>query len=132
MALEQADFDGPFVDTEAKGMTVELLGRVPIAGRDAFKFRVASKTGPVRHLYLDAGTYLLVRAEATRAIRGQNVQLETTFGDYRDVGGLRFPFVIESAARGRPSLLRIVVDTVEVDAAIDDARFTPPGAAPSR
>ena len=128
-ALEQADIDGPFVDSEAKGITVELLGRVPVAGRQAFKFKATSKNDAVRHFYVDADTYLLVRTDATRTMRGRTVQLETTFADYRDVNGLRFPPLIESAARGRPAPLRIVVDIVEVGPAIEDARFSLPGMA---
>jgi hypothetical protein len=123
---EQADFDGPFVDAAAKGVTVEFVGRAPVSGRDAFKFKLTSKTGTVRYYYLDAETYLLVRTDAPRVRRGQTLQVETTFADYKEVGGLRFPHLIESAARGRPTRLRIIVDSVEVNPSIDDARFRVP------
>lgn len=125
-AIEQADIDGPFVDPAAKGVAVELLGRVPVAGREAFKLKVTSRRGLVRYHYVDADTYLLTRTEATRIWRGQTVYVATTFTDYRQVGGLHFPHLIESTARGRPTSLRIIVDTVEVDPAIDDGRFTAP------
>ena len=125
-AIEQADIDGPFVDTAAKGVTVELLGRVPAAGREAFKLKVTFGRGLVRYHYVDAETYLLSRTEATRTWRGQTVHVATTFADYRQVRGLHFPHLIESTARGRPTSLRIIVDTVEVDPAIDDGRFIAP------
>jgi outer membrane lipoprotein-sorting protein len=131
-AIEQADIDGPFVDAAAKGVTVELLGRVPVVGRDAFKLKVTSTQGLVRYHYLDVETHLLVRTEATRVRRGQTVHVETTFADYRQVGGLRFPYLIESVARGRPTSLRIIVDAVEVDPAIDDSRFTAPDMAAAK
>lgn len=125
-AIEHADFEGPFIDSGAKGSAVELLGRMSVTGRDAFKLKVTSRSGAVRHHYVDAETYLLVRTDATRVMRGHTVQLETTFADYRDASGLRFPHLIESVARGRPARLRIIVDTVEVNPAIEDARFRVP------
>jgi hypothetical protein len=131
-ALEQADLDGPFVDPMAKGLTIEPLGRAAVGGRDAFKFKVTSRSGAVRYHYVDAQSYLLVRTDATRIVRGRPVDVETTFADYRTVGGLAYPHLIESAARNRPVRLRIVVDTVEVDPAIEDARFSPPETAAVR
>jgi hypothetical protein len=54
------------------------------------------------------------------------VVLETVFGDYRDTAGVTFARSIETGVRGRPRRLRIVVETVEVNPALDDARFRMP------
>ena len=62
-----------------------------------------------------------------RLLRGKKVRIETTFGDYRKTGGILFPHLVEVRAAGRPQVLRIVVDKVEVNPALSDARFTPPG-----
>ena len=125
-ALEQADLDGPFVNSGTKGLVVEYLGRVQVSGQDAFKFKVTSRNGAVRHQYLDAASFLLVRTDSTRVVRGHGVEIETTFADYREAAGLRFPHVIEIAARGRPTRLRVALDTVEVNPTIEDARFSVP------
>jgi hypothetical protein len=132
LAVELCDIEGPLVDWKAKGHQVELVGREKLLDREAFKLRVALKSGPLRFLYLDAQSYLLVRTETTRVLRGQNLELETTFGDYRDVGGLLFPYSIESGARDRPRRLSVIVEKVELNPALDDARFRMPAAAPSK
>ena len=76
--------------------------------------------------YVDVKSASLVRTEATRQVRGKKVRIETTFGDYRKTGGILFPHLVEVRAAGRPQVLRIVVDKVEVNPALSDARFTPP------
>jgi hypothetical protein len=132
LAIEQCDIEGPLVDWKAKGHQVELVGRARLPDREAFKLRVALKSGPVRFLYLDARSYLLVRAESTRVLRGQKLELETTFGDYKDVGGLLFPHSIESGARDRPRKLSVAVEKIELNPALDDARFRMPETVPAR
>jgi hypothetical protein len=132
LALEQSDIEGPLVDWKAKGHQVDLVGREKLQDREAFKLKVTLKSGSVRYEYLDARSCLLVRAESTRALRGQKLELETTFGDYKDVAGLLFPHSIESGARGRPRRLSVIVEKIEINPALDDARFRIPTAAPPR
>jgi hypothetical protein len=59
-------------------------------------------------------------------LRGRDVALETVFGDYRETAGVAFARSIETGVRGRPQRLRIVVETVEVNPPLDDARFRMP------
>jgi hypothetical protein len=125
-ALEQADLEGPLVGGTKKGYAIALIGRETIAGRDAFRIRLTPKTGPVLEQHLDAETYLLLRTDSTRQLRGRTVQLETSFSAYRAIGGLMFPHTIEFGARGRPGRVQIVVETVELNPAIDDGRFRRP------
>ena len=127
-ALEQADIEGLLVSGAQRGYTRTLIGRETIAGREAHRIRLTPKTGPAVEQYLDAETYLLLRTDVTRQLRGRTVQLETTYGDYRAVGGLMFPHAIEFGARGRPGRAQIVVETVELNPVIDDARFRRPPA----
>ena len=133
VARDQSDIDGPFVDSTAKGLRVELAGKAPLDGRDAYKLKVTTKDGAVRHHYVDAVSHLLVRSEATRPVRGRMTNVETTFSDYREVAGVMFPHAIETGASGRATRMRIVVDRVEVNPPLDAARFRAPeglGAAP--
>ncbi len=126
-AREQADIDGPLVDWKAKGSQVELVGREAVDGRDAWKLKVTLKSGGVLTAWLDVESANLVRTEATRLARGKRVRIETTFGDFRKTGGILFPHSVEVRAAGRPQVLRIAVDKVEVNPTLSDARFAPPG-----
>jgi outer membrane lipoprotein-sorting protein len=122
-AVEQADIEGPLVDWKAKGHRAELVGHEVIDGRDTYKIELTLKSGAVRHEYLEVATLHLVRSESTRTVRGVPVQIQTTFGDFRKTRGVLFPWLVEVAAAGRPQKLRIVVDKVDVNPPLDDARF---------
>jgi hypothetical protein len=126
LAAEQSDVDGPLVDWKAKGHAVELVGKEALAGGPAHRLKVTLKSGAVRHVWLDAATGHVVRTASTRTLRGHEVALETSFGDYRETGGVAFARSIETGVRDRPRRLRIVVESVEVNPALDEARFRMP------
>jgi len=123
---DQLDLEGPLVGWREKGHEVLLLGRESLDGRPVDKLELRLRGGEVRYDYLDAETHLLVRSDAVRSVRGRRVELETTYSDYRDVGGLRFPFHVETRAKGRPDDLDIVVDSIEIDPELGDERFRRP------
>jgi outer membrane lipoprotein-sorting protein len=123
---EESDIDGPLVDYKAKGNTVELAGKEPVEGSEAYKLKVTLKNGDVRYLYLDAETFLEVKSEARRTIRGSEMEIETLLGDYKEVGGLMYPHSFQSTAKGRPEKQNVTVDKFELNPTLDDARFAMP------
>jgi outer membrane lipoprotein-sorting protein len=129
VAMQQIDVDGALVSARKQGAKLVLIGHETVAGRDALRIRVTPKTGPEQEQFLDAGTFLILRSDSTRQVGGRAVVVETTFGDYRSVGGLTLPHAIEMGARDRPQRVRIIVENIEVNPPIDDTRFKmPPGA----
>jgi hypothetical protein len=122
-AVEQADIEGPLVDFKSKGHRAEMVGHETVGGRDTYKIKLTLKSGAVRHEYLDVETLHLVRSDSTRQVRGAPVDIQTTFGDFRKTRGILFPHLVEVAAAGRPQKLRIVVDKIEVNPPLDEARF---------
>ena len=130
-AVEQADIEGPLVDWKAKGHTVELVGRETIGEHVAYKLKMTLKSGGVRFEYIDIKTFYRVRAESPRTLRGAKTKVTMTFDDYQKSAGMAFPHLVQVETEGRPESMRVVVDKVEVNPAIDDARFeTPPGLKP--
>jgi outer membrane lipoprotein-sorting protein len=128
---DQADLDGPLVDYKAKGNQVELLGKEKVEGSDVYKLKVTKKDGDIEYHFLDAESYLPVRIEAKRMVRGTEIEGESTIGDYKEAGGVLWPYSIQNAAKGRPEKQSITVEKVEVNPAIDDARFKMPEAKPA-
>ncbi|HUL78660.1 MAG TPA: hypothetical protein VL691_15460 [Vicinamibacteria bacterium] len=126
IAAEQADIDGPLVDWKAKGNRVELVGTDTLPGGRAHHLKVVLKSGAEREVWVDAATGLVVKTMSTRVWRGREVSLETTFGDYRETGGVTFPRSIETGVPGHPRRLLIVVESVEVNPTVDEARFRMP------
>jgi outer membrane lipoprotein-sorting protein len=126
---EQADIDGPLVDYQAKGNRVELVGREgKVDGRSAFKLKVTRKDGNVAYYFIDTRSYLPIRVEATRTVQGRVIEAEGTMSDYREAGGFLWPYRLENGAKGMPDRQVITIDRIEVNPAIDDARFTMPDA----
>ena len=128
-ALDDADFDGPLVDYKPKGNVVELMGKEPVEGADAFKLKVTKKNGNIEYDYLDAETYLLVKTEGKRKIRGTEMEGETTFSDYKEVDGLMEAFSMESGAKEMPQKRKLAFSKIEMNVPLDDARFAVPAGA---
>ena len=129
---EQADIDGPLVDYAAKGNRVELVGKESrVDGRSAFKLKVTRKDGTVAYYFLDARSYLPIRVEATRTVRGRPIEAEGTMGDYREAGGFLWPHRLENGAGGMPDKQVITIDRIEINPPIEDVRFTMPEAKPA-
>jgi outer membrane lipoprotein-sorting protein len=127
-AQDDADFDGTLVDWKAKGHTVELVGKESVEGADAYKLKVTKKNGKIEYHYLDAETYLLVKTEGVAKVRGTEMEVETTFSDYKDVDGYMQPFSIEQGAKGMPQKQKMTFSKIELNVPIDDSRFAFPGA----
>jgi len=129
MIEEQADFDGPLMDYKAKGHTVELVGKEQVEGADAYKLKLTLKSGGVRYIYLDAESYLEIKMESKRMVRGTEVETESYLSDYKEVGGLMMAHVMESGAKGSPQRQKLVIEKVELNPEISDAIFTMPATA---
>jgi outer membrane lipoprotein-sorting protein len=128
-ALDDADFDGALVDYKSKGHTIELMGKEPVEGADAYKLKVTKKGGNIEYDYLDAETYLLVKTEGKVKRRGTEMEGETTFSDYKDVDGTMQPFSMESGAKDMPQKQKLTFSKIELNVALDDARFAVPAGA---
>ena len=125
-AIEQAAIGGPLVEWQAKGHTVDLLGKETIDGRDVFKLKVTLTSGTVRYEFLDAESLLLKRTVSSRNYHDRTIEVETTYSDFRAVDGVVFPHLITIGAKGQPLVLEVVVETIELNPPLDDSRFTVP------
>jgi outer membrane lipoprotein-sorting protein len=56
----------------------------------------------------------------------QEIPIANLLGDYRDVNGLKFPFEMDTDSSATPQRRKFVIDKVEINPQIDDARFTKP------
>ena len=127
--LDDADFDGPLVNYQAKGNRVEYQGVEQIEGSDAYKLKVTRPNGDVSFFYLDTEYYVPIRIDTQHMIRGAPQEFETSLGDYKKVNGVYMPFSSESGPKGSSSTDRgkITYDKIEANVSLDDARFKRPG-----
>lgn len=122
----QADMDGPFVDYRAKGNAIELVGKAKVGDRDAWKLEVTLKDGEKRDVYLDAATFLQVKTVMRRQVEGQEIEVTSVIGDYRDVGGLLLPHSFEATAEGAPGKQVLRFDRIELNVPLEDGLFEMP------
>ena len=125
---DQADFDGPLVDYKDKGHTVEYLGTVDADGTEAYKIKVTKADGDVVTTYLDTEYALEFKQESRTSIQGNEVNVVTEIGDYKDVGGLMMPHSITQTMEGAPAGQTITIDSIELNPEFEDDFFTMPEA----
>ena len=125
--IEDSELDGPLVDWNAKGSTVEYLGTEDVDGTPAHKLKVVRKNGDVSFVYLDPDHFLEIRVVTGRMRHGAYEEVETDLGDYEKAGGVFVPTSIESGRKGAPDKQRIIIDKVEANVPVDDGVFHFPG-----
>jgi len=128
---DESDFDGPLVDYQAKGNSVESLGKDEVNGKPALKLKLTTKSGEVRTYYFDVATFLLLKWEGIRKSAAQQAPVESFFSDYREVGGLKFPFEVDTDSPGSDYIQKLTIEKIELNPHIDDGRFAKPAAPPA-
>jgi len=121
--VEDAEIDGPLVDWEAKGSTVEYLGPEDVDGTLAHKLKVVRKNGDVSYVYLDPDYFLEIRILTQRIEQGAQVEVEIDLGDYEKIAGVFFPFSIEAGSKGSTDKQKVIIEKAEANVPVDAAAF---------
>lgn len=127
--------EGPLLASLHDGSRVEYLGRDDFEGTSAYKLRVTQKDGDQFTYWLDPDTYLEIKVDETRKLRGAEVTNETSLGDYEKVAGVYFPMSVESWSQGNDNQRqKTIIATAEANVAIAAGYFDEPrgSAAPAR
>lgn len=94
-AQNQMDLQGALCNYKEKGTTVELLGKETIDGAETNKLKVTYKNGIVANYFIDAKTSRLLKSTGKAVVNGQETDIETTYGDYKqNADGYWFPYSI--------------------------------------
>lgn len=125
--VEDSEIDGPLVDWQAKGNTVEYIGTEDVDGTLAHKLKVVRKNGDVSFVYLDPDHFLEIRVLTQRTRHGAHEEIETDLGDYEKVAGVFVPTSIEFGRKGDPDKQRVIIDKAEANVPVDDTIFHFPG-----
>lgn len=123
--IVDADFDEPLVNYKAKGNTAAFVGMDQFEGTDVYKVKVTLKNGDTRVYFLDTDSYVPIKLEEKRVIRGSEQELETTLGGYKKVDGWYQPFSIESGRKGQEKS-KVTFSKIEANVPLDDAHFAKP------
>lgn len=127
---EEADFDGPLLDYRNKGNQVELVGKDKVNDKDVWRVKLTGKNGDARFYLFSADSFLLLKWEGKRQFEGHELPVESYFTDYRDVGGLKFAFAIDSGSSATDINQKIRIEKLELDPQLSDALFAKPSTPP--
>lgn len=125
---ENADIDGPLVDYKSKGNKVELLGKEKVEGTNVYKLKATLRNGNVVTIYLDGDSFLEIKEETKRMVRGSEQEVESSLGDYKEVNGLMFPFAMENGIKGSQEKEKLTISKIEINVPVDNAIFKMPAA----
>ena len=129
---DQALIEGPLLASRTDGSKVAYLGRDDFDGTLAYKLKVSQKDGDEFVYWLDPDTYLEIKVDETRKIRGAQQTNETELGDYEKVAGVYFPMSIESWSQGQPNQRqRTILASGTANEPVDAAFFAEPGGPPT-
>ena len=115
--IANSDLDGPLVGWKEDGHQIEVMGHESVDGTDTIKLQVTAN-GNISFYYLDASSYLPFQIESSTG--GQSTKARLS--DYREVGGLLFPFAIDIETGMGPQSL--VFDSIEVNIDVDETEFS--------
>src|SRR5713101_7477578 len=128
---EESDFDGPLLDYKSKGNQIELVGKDKFNDKDAWRLKLNNKNGDVRYYLFNVNSFLLLKWEGKRKYQDQELPVESYFSDYREVGGLKFAFAIDSGSSANEITQKIRIEKIELNPQLNEAEFGKPSPQPS-
>jgi hypothetical protein len=121
--LREATFNADLVWADLYPKAV-LAGVVDHGGAPAYKLVLTAADGAEQTRYYGKAPVRLLATEAIVTTQMGKVPTTTRLSDWREVGGLTYPFRIEQTQVGQRIL--IAIDRVELDVALEPAAFALP------
>jgi outer membrane lipoprotein-sorting protein len=123
--MKHNTFPTPLLDYKERGSKAELSGTEKVGERDAYVLKITPSSGPASRLFVDAQTYLPVKAVTTVNVpEVGDLEQTTELSDYRAVDGVQVPFRIKGSSSVQS--FTIVVNKVEHNVKVDEALFSKP------
>ena len=117
-AYNQLDLQGALVNYKEKGTQVDYVGTEKVDGADAYKLKITFKNGVVSNYFIDAKTNRLVKMVAKQSGNGKEMEIETSYGDYKqNADGYWFPYTVTTPQGS------IYYDKITTNLAVDVSLF---------
>ncbi len=124
--MRNGAFPHPFLAYKQQGIAVKIVGKEKVSDRDAYVVAFEPTSGSVVRQYIDATTYLPLRAVVKVLVPqlGQEVEQTSDVSDYRDIDGVKVPFQIKVSSTVQN--YTITIAKVEHNVTLDEAMFAKP------
>jgi hypothetical protein len=124
LIVQETHFINPLFEAEARGHQVEWVGAEAFEGEDTYHLRVTLAGGGEEHWYLSRDTFLEFARTYTASDFGRPMPGRRYFSDFRPVGELVLPHLIEDEFGTRHRVME--VDAFEVNTDVSEVRFAMP------
>ena len=111
------------IKTEQLYSNLTVLGKTSVRDGEAYLVQATPADGPAEKLFFDIKTGLFVRRYTESDTPLGKLPLQTDYEDYRDVDGIKQPFLIHWSFPGRVWGRKI--DEIKQNVPLDDAKFNP-------
>jgi len=122
--LKQVQDNNPFRNVLLnyfKNGQLTLEGQENVNDKPAFKLKATSGSSPV-FLFVDKGSYMLVKTSATVDQMGTSMNIDSYMTDYVDIDGVIMPKKTTAMANGMEAGI-ITLDKIEVNIPLEDSVF---------
>jgi len=123
----QADFKGELYNHKKKGNKVELVGKADVEGTETFHITSTDEEGKVTNFYIDTENYILIKRQGKENQNGMEIETETFFSDYKEVGDLMMAhaMTIKTQTEMMQSM-EMRYDSIELNGDVTDEVFQKP------
>jgi hypothetical protein len=123
--MRNSSFPHPFLTYKANGVKITMIGKEKVGDRDAFVLNIEPPSGSAMKQYIDAETYLPIKAvsKVNVAPVGEFEQTTET-SDYRDVDGVKVPFKVKNTSSVQGMTMTFV--KITHNAPVDEKIFSKP------
>ncbi|HEY7190896.1 MAG TPA: hypothetical protein VH436_30300 [Vicinamibacterales bacterium] len=125
-AMKNGSFPSPLLSYKEMGTTLALGEKQKVGAKDAYVLTMTPKAGPPTRLFIDAESFMLVRTAVTLNVPqlGGDIEQVVDFSDFRDVDGIKIPFVTKSSNPAQT--VTATISSVKHNVDIEDASFSKP------
>lgn len=121
------ELDGPLVNYVKKGTKVELQGQESVEGHRTYKLKLALKNGDVRHVWVDAASFLERKIDGEpRELDGKLRNVAIYYRDYKAEHGLTMPHLLETVVDGGKEPHKMNIEHVEINQPMANGLFAKP------
>ena len=121
MLSEMKSKKGLFAELDYDSNNLELTGIESVEGKDAYVVVVTSDSGKTTNYYDVASGLKVKKSETAKGPNGQEVVQETTYGDYKEVDGVQFPYEMVVPMAGQKIEFKTI--TVKVNSPLTKKDF---------
>jgi zinc protease len=125
--LERLQIDAPMdflLNPQKYSVKVEYKGTEMCDSVECYKLKMILSSGNVWFQYFDAVTGLRIKETKEIQTPTGNYYQITYYNNYRNVGGLKFPFKIRQTLGAQNTVLN--VDSIKINSGLSDSLFTIP------